>query len=281
MAPLPHLGSAVDDVCLVRSMYSEHNNHTEGLVLLNTGKIFPGRPARGSWVSYGLGTENQNLPGLHRAARPGGLQHQRHPPLAERLGCRRCSAARRSPRRASPCGTCSRRPPCRRKSGADEPRLLARSERGTPQGIPARVGAGSRGSATTNSRRGCSSRPGAVLDLSKESGPTGEVYGLDDPMTAGYGLRCLMARRLVESGVRFVQVFPPVKPQSQPWDAHNNVKLDNEAICADGPPLRRADPGPKARGFLESTIVLWSGEFGRLPVSQNGPGGTITETPSA
>jgi uncharacterized protein (DUF1501 family) len=99
------------------------------------------------------------------------------------------------------------------------------------------------------------------------------MYGLDHPTTAGYGLRCLMARRLVESGVRFVQVFPPVKPQFQPWDAHTNVKTENEAICAQcDRPSAALIKDLKARGLLDTTIVLWSGEFGRLPVSQNGSG---------
>jgi hypothetical protein len=112
-----------------------------------------------------------------------------------------------------------------------------------------------------------------VLDLSRESGPTRQMYGLDDPVTAGYGLRCLMARRLIESGVRFVQVFPPVKPQSQPWDAHTNVKTENEAICARTDlPSAALIKDLKARGLLESTVVVWAGEFGRLPVSQNGTG---------
>jgi uncharacterized protein (DUF1501 family) len=82
-----------------------------------------------------------------------------------------------------------------------------------------------------------------------------------------------MARRLVESGVRFVQVFPPVKPQFQPWDAHTNVKTENEGICAQCDlPSTALIKDLKSRGLLESTIVLWSGEFGRLPVSQNGKG---------
>src|SRR5687768_14508798 len=114
---------------------------------------------------------------------------------------------------------------------------------------------------------------GKVFEVAGESAATRKLYGLDDAKTAGYGTRCLMARRLVESGVRFVQVFPPVKPQLQPWDAHTNTKRENEDIC------RKCDQPSaaliidlKQRGLLESTIVLWSGEFGRLPVSQNEKG---------
>src|SRR5437660_7021064 len=109
---------------------------------------------------------------------------------------------------------------------------------------------------------------GELLDLAREPASSRKLYGLDDPTTAGYGLRCLMARRLIEAGVRFVQVFPPVKPQFQPWDAHANVKDENEAICARTDlPSAGLIKDLKSRGLLESTIVLWAGEFGRLPVS--------------
>src|SRR2546430_2264347 len=114
---------------------------------------------------------------------------------------------------------------------------------------------------------------GGLLDLSKEPASVRKLYGLDNAETAGYGLRCLMARRLVENGVRFVQVFPPVKPQFQPWDAHGNVKTENEAICAKCDlPSAGLIKDLRSRGLLDSTIVIWSGEFGRLPVSQNGSG---------
>ena len=111
------------------------------------------------------------------------------------------------------------------------------------------------------------------MDLSHETAATQKLYGLDNPETAGYGLRCLMARRLIETGVRFVQIFPPVKPQFQPWDSHTNVKTENEAICAKTDlPSAGLITDLKQRGLLDSTVVLWSGEFGRLPVSQNGSG---------
>ena len=114
---------------------------------------------------------------------------------------------------------------------------------------------------------------GAALDLGNETAATQKLYGLDNPETQGYGTRLLMARRLVESGVRFVQVMPPVKPQFQPWDAHTNVKTENEAITAKTDlPSAGLIKDLKSRGMLDSTIVLWTGEFGRLPVSQNGKG---------
>ena len=112
-----------------------------------------------------------------------------------------------------------------------------------------------------------------VLDLSRESEVTKKAYGLDNPITAPYGKRCLMARRLVEAGVRFVQVFPPIKPSFQPWDSHSNVKTELQDICArTDQPSTALVQDLKSRGLLDQTVVAWGGEFGRLPVSQNGKG---------
>ena len=268
---IPHLGSVADDVCLVRSMYSEHNNHTEGLVLLNTGKIFPGRPALGSWVSYALGTANRNLPGYIVLRDPEGyntsgtLLWQNGWLPADHRGT---EVSTQGPpilhlRPATPVDPAARAADLdalaklneeHRKRHPHEPDLEARIKN---YELAARMQLAA----------------GDVLDLARESDKTKAMYGLDHPETAGYGLRCLMARRLVESGVRFVQVFPPVKPQFQPWDAHTNVKTENEAICGKcDRPSAALVKDLQQRGLLESTVVLWSGEFGRLPVSQNGSG---------
>ena len=109
-----------------------------------------------------------------------------------------------------------------------------------------------------------------VLDISKESEATKKLYGLDNPVTASYGLRCLMARRLIEAGVRFVQIHPePV----QPWDHHSNIKKNMLEICAKtDQPTAALLKDVKDRGLLESTILLWAGEFGRLPTTENSDG---------
>jgi uncharacterized protein (DUF1501 family) len=268
---LPHLGSVADELCLVRSMVSEHNNHTEGLVLLNTGKIFPGRPALGSWVSYGLGTENQNLPAYVVLRDPEGyntsgalLWQNGWLPAMHRgteVGTRGTPVLNLHP----PAGAS----PATRRDNLD---LLAKLNEEHRRHYPHDSELEARIRNYELAAR-MQLAAGDLLDLSKESDATRKLYGLDDPTTTGYGLRCLMARRLVESGVRFVQVFPPVKPQFQPWDAHSNVKTENEAICAKCDlPSAALIKDLKARGLLDSTIVLWSGEFGRLPVSQNGSG---------
>ena len=268
---LPHLGSAADDFCMVRSMYSEHNNHTEGLVLLNTGKIFPGRPALGSWVSYGLGTENENLPAYLVLRDPEG--YNTSGTLLWQNGW--LPAVHRGTEIAtvgSPVLNLQPPTPVPDPLRRNQLELLSQLNREQLSKYPDESDLEARISNYELAAR-MQLATGDLLDLSKETAETKRMYGLENPDSAGYGTRCLMARRLVESGVRFVQVFPPVKPQFQPWDAHSNTKTENEAIC------KRCDQPSgalikdlKQRGLLDSTIVIWSGEFGRLPVSQNGLG---------
>ena len=109
----------------------------------------------------------------------------------------------------------------------------------------------------------------SALDLKQESKATRAAYGLDNPVTAAYGSRVLMARRLVEAGVRFVQVFPPVSPSSQPWDNHNNLPRDLPNICRQtDQPSAALVKDLKRRGLLDEVMVMWTGEFGRLPISE-------------
>jgi hypothetical protein len=268
---IPHLGSIADELCMIRSMHTEHNNHTEALVMFNTGKIFPGRPALGSWISYALGTENQNLPAYIVLRDPEGyntsgtlLWQNGWLPAAHRgteVSTKGAPVLDLHPAEAAPASV--------QRENLD---LLAklnehhRREYPFESDLEARI---------RNYELAARMQLAAedLLDLSKESAATKNLYGLDNPTTAGYGLRCLMARRLIESGVRFVQIFPPVKPQFQPWDSHSNVKTELEKICAACDlPSAALIRDLKARGLLENTIVIWSGEFGRLPVSQNGSG---------
>jgi hypothetical protein len=268
---IPHLGSIADDMCLVRSMYSGHNNHTEALVMMNTGKIFPGRPALGCWVSYALGTENQNLPSYIVLRDPEGYntsgtllwQNGWIPALYRGTEVSTKGAPVLNLQPATPRSLQSQR------QNLDFLARLNEEHRGRypeESELEARI-------RNYELAARMQLAAGAALDLSNETESTRKLYGLDNPETQGYGTRLLMARRLVESGVRFVQVMPPVKPQFQPWDTHVNVKTENEAICGKTDlPSAALVKDLKARGLLDETIVLWTGEFGRLPVSQNGSG---------
>jgi hypothetical protein len=265
---IPHIGSLADDICLVRSMYSEHNNHTEALVLMSTGKIFQGRPALGSWISYALGAENQDLPAYVVLRDSAGYntsgtllwQNGWLPALY-----RGTEFASKGPpvlnlQPAVPTPTEVQRENLDYLAKLNE---LHRRDYPSESELEARI-------RNYELAARMQLAAGDALDLGREGESTRKAYGLDDPVTADYGARCLMARRLVELGVRFVQIYPPV---GQPWDAHANVKDENVTICGQTDlPAAALVNDLKARGLLDETIVLWTGEFGRLPVSQNGKG---------
>lgn len=265
---LPGLGSVADEMCLVRSMHTENNNHPQALRLFLTGKIFPGRPTLGAWVSYGLGTENQNLPSFVALRDPKGynsggslnwdngwlpavyrateFQSQGAPILNLRPGVPLAPGAQAS--------DLALLADLNRRHAALHPLEQDLEARIRHYELAARM--------QLSAER--------ALDLSDETEATQKLYGMDSPATADYGKRCLMARRLVESGVRFVQLDAPVRT---PWDSHSNLKQGIDEIAAKvDRPAAALIRDLKQRGLLETTIIVWGGEFGRLPVSQNGNG---------
>lgn len=268
---VPHLGGVADDLCMIRSMHTEHNNHPEGLTMIQTGKIFPGRPAMGSWISYALGTENQNLPAYIVLRDPAGYSTSGKmvwssgwlPALYQGV---EFSSSGTPVHHLSPSHPM---PPGAQRDNLDLLALMnAEHKRTHPQEteLEARI---------QNYELAARMQLAAaeILDLSKESDATKKLYGLDNPITVGYGTRCLMARRLVESGVRFIQIFPPLVPSVQPWDNHNNLKNDLQSICAQtDQPSAALVKDLKSRGLLDTTIVMWTGEFGRLPITENDNG---------
>ena len=268
---VPALGSVADELCLVRSMMSEHNNHTEALVLMNTGKIFPGRPALGSWISYGLGSENGNLPAYVVLRDPAGyntsgtLLWQNGWLPARHRGTEIACEGSPVPNLETPPGVSA-------AARRDDLRFLARLNERHRRRYPENTELEARIRNYELAAR-MQLEAADLLDLDAETPAMRRLYGLDVETTANYGRRCLMARRLVEAGVRFVQIFPPLKPQFQPWDAHTDTRKENESICAQCDlPSAALITDLRQRGLLDSTIVLWAGEFGRLPISQNETG---------
>src|SRR5262245_49906587 len=265
---MPHLGAIADDICLVRSMYTEHNNHTEALVMMSTGKLFQGRPSVGAWISYALGTVNQNLPAYVVLRDPAGYNTSGKlvwtsgwlPALYQgtEFSSKGAPVLNLQPAVPQPDGV--------QRDGME---FLATLNREHQRRYPRESELEARIQNYELAAR-MQLKAGEVLDISKESAATQKLYGLDNPTTASYGTRCLLARRLIEVGVRFVQVFPPV---GQPWDAHGDTKGENEKICGTTDlPVAGFIRDMKSRGLLDQTVVLWTGEFGRLPVSQNGKG---------
>ncbi|WP_298860847.1 DUF1501 domain-containing protein [uncultured Gimesia sp.] len=264
---LPHTASIADELTLVRSMTTESVDHEAALRLIHTGKFSPGWPTWGSWVIYGLGAENQNLPAYVVLSDPGGLpiDGTKNWTSGWLPAIYQGSMFRTG---ASPVANLTH--PSLVTPAAQKRQLEFLKQLNTlhnelyPQNseLQARV------KNYEIAARMQTAVP-AVLDITAETKATQKMYGIDNPTTAEYGRRCLMARRLVESGVRFVQLFL----NGQPWDTHSNNAKNLKGLCArTDQPSAALVKDLKQRGLLDSTIVLWTGEFGRLPISQGKDG---------
>jgi hypothetical protein len=232
---------------------------------MNTGLPRPGFPSAGSWITYGLGSENRNLPGYVVLGNTDGVKGG---PLS--WGAGYLPAAYQ--------GTLFR------SQGnpilnLDRPRGVSRECQRAQLDLMQRLNgehlAGHEGEAELLARiqsfelaYRMQAEAREVLDLSKEPAETRALYGIDQPQSRSVGTKCLMARRLVESGVRFVQVYSDGE-----WDAHNNLTKNHTEHCAaTDTPIDGLLTDLKRRGLWDSTLVIWGGEFGRMPVSQNGDG---------
>ncbi|QDV50024.1 DUF1501 domain-containing protein [Gimesia fumaroli] len=262
---LPHLGEIVDDVCLIRSMHTGANGHEVSIRYFHGGiPGVVGRPNLGSWLVYGLGTESQNLPAYMVLTDPGGLpvdgvtnwSNGFMPSLFQGTVLRP-----KEPRILNLDAPAH----LRGSLQAQNLELLQELNRKHYEKHPHESDLEARISSYELAARMQTSAREA-LDLSQETKATQEMYGMDDPKTREYGTRCLIARRLVERGVRFIQLFHG----GQPWDNHSSIITGLPGICG------RTDKPSAAlvkdlmqRGMLESTLVHWGGEIGRLPVTQS------------
>jgi hypothetical protein len=265
---LPHIAECADDLAVIRSCWADSVNHPQAVYQMNTGTVLMGKPSLGSWVGYGLGTENQNLPAFVVLPDPaGGIKGG---PPAYGSGFLPASYQ----------GTVMR--------GGDSPILDLRPTGGLSgdrqRGVLDLVGRlnahhleprhddrelSARMLTYELAYRMQSAAPEAV-DLARESNATKRLYGLDDPVTAEFGTRCLLARRLVERGVRFVQLY---SGDVTGWDAHDDVETNHRRMCQKTDrPVAGLLTDLKRLGLLESTLVIWGGEFGRMPMSEQGRG---------
>jgi hypothetical protein len=264
---LPHTGQVADDITLVRSMTTTSVDHESALRLIHSGSFFAGKPSVGSWIVYGLGSMREELPAYVVLSDPGGLpvDGTKNWSAGFLPAVYQGTAFRPTGSPVLHLDTPADVVPEARRRQLDFLRSLNADHLGRhPENseLEARI---------TNyelAARMQTSVPEA-LDISHESKETQALYGLDHPETAEYGKRCLIARRLIERGVRFVQVFL----SGQPWDTHNKNAETLKGLCArTDKPSAALVQDLKRRGLLDSTIVLWTGEFGRLPVSQGTDG---------
>jgi hypothetical protein len=263
----PHVASHIDDICVVRSMMHEDPNHTGGCFLMNAGDRVFSRPSVGAWVTYGLGSENQNLPGFV-AIGPG-------QPLegARQYGNAFLPAVHQATfvsDMKDPIRNLRDRPVAldRQRLELDALKQLNefhRQDRSEDSRLSARI------ESFELAYRMQAEAPDA-FDLGKETAETLRLYGIGSEPTDAFGRQCLLARRLSERGVRFVQLFD-TQGGFQPWDQHDKLKASLTANAARTDlPVAGLLADLKKRGLLDDTLVIWGGEFGRTPTAQGNDG---------
>ncbi len=261
----PYMRDCMDDVCLIRSLHGDHNDHAQATLGIHTGSVTFARPSMGSWVSYGMGTTNQNLPSFVVLA-----------PKLPYAGSQVWSsdflpgahAGTRVLAGAEPIPDLNRRAPSARVQEL-ELGLLEKINQKHQQNrmsdpmLAARI-------KSFETAFGMQSAMPDVLDLSKETDATLKLYGLERGSTKGFAWQCLVARRMVERGVRFVELIDV--GSSNNWDAHGNMKGHAPLARNVDQPIAGLLKDLKSRGMLEDTLVVWTSEFGRTPTPDSPDG---------
>jgi len=258
----PQTAQRADDLCVIRSMVTDDPNHPGGCLLMHTGERVSSRPSLGAWVTYGLGSENQDLPG-YVAIGPGPIIEG-----ARQYGASFLPAAYQGTFVSNPdqplknmSGSTGRDRQRRELDALMQLNELHRSDRTDDGRLSARI------QSFELAYRMQAAAPDA-FSLIGETPETGRLYGIDQPQTEPFGKQCLLARRLVERGVRFVQLYH-TSGGFQPWDQHGDLKNGHEknALATDRP-IAGLLFDLKQRGLLEDTLVIWGGEFGRTPACE-------------
>jgi hypothetical protein len=263
----PHTAQHVDEMSIIRSCWADGLNHVGSVCQMNTGSILAGRPSMGAWVTYGLGTANKNLPAFVV------LLDDKEP-----VGGPKDWSAGFLP--ATYQGTQLRqgdtpilhlKPPNGITDDEQRSKLefLRQINSEFDNRHPGETEMEARIASYELAYQMQSSGPEAV-DLTKESEATKNLYGLDDPATAAFGKNCLLARRLVERGVRFIELYAG---SGSGWDAHTDIEGNHTKRCrASDKPIAGLIADLKSRGLLDDTLVVWGGEFGRTPFNEKGDG---------
>jgi len=259
----PHLSKCADDLCVIRSMHTDVPNHEPGLIIMHSGVQQPTRPSIGSWVTYGLGTENQNLPGYV-------VLGPRRPVVGPHLwsnsflpGAYQGMSVNTQDMQVDRLVTNLKHPTLGRADQRRQLDLLAglnrlhADQRQQDAALEAQIQA-------MEVAFSMQLEASEAFDISQETQATRDLYG--DTL---FGRQCLLARRLSERGVRFVTSYYLTPGGNQPWDTHSNNDDGHRKLCADSDRATAALlTDLKQRGLLEETLVIWTGEFGRTPYAQ-------------
>jgi hypothetical protein len=265
---LPHTAQCVDDICVLRGCKGDSVTHPESVYMMNTGSILMGRPSMGAWVAYGLGTESQNMPAYVVLPDPQGWVKGGAPAWGNGY----LPAAYQGTVLAGGATPIRYLNPPAGINASQQRRTLDLVNRLNQEHLRPRADdseLAARIAAYELAFRMQAHAP-EVVDTTRESQGTRRLYGLDRPGTAEFGMRCLLARRMVERGVRFVQVYCG---DTNGWDGHSDVDGNHARLCAQSDlPIAGLLRDLKSRGLLDSTLVIWGGEFGRTPMTEGTTG---------
>tara|TARA_B100001123_G_scaffold82285_1_gene93832 strand:+ start:653 stop:1984 length:1332 start_codon:yes stop_codon:yes gene_type:complete len=262
---LPHMAKHADSLCVLRGCHGDSVNHPQSVYQMNTGSILMGKPSVGSWVAYGLGSENRDMPSFVVLPDPrGGLKGG--PPA---WGSGFLPATYQGTTLRS--GTnpiLNLKPPAYRDNTAfirflRHANLAHLAKRDHDDTLKARID-------SYELAFRMQTKAPDIVDISSESAAVKKLYALESEQTAEFGTRCLLARRMLERGVRFVQLY---SGDTGGWDAHKNVLDNHTAWCGrTDRPISGLFDDLKARGLWDDTLIIWGGEFGRMPMSEQGTG---------
>jgi hypothetical protein len=259
----PEVGSCIDDICVIRSMYTDNPNHEPGLLLMNSGNMQPIRPSMGSWLTYALGTDNQNLPGFIVLC-PGkpvvGPQLWSNSFLPGIFQGTHINNRTIDPRSIIRDVNNRWLPPAAQRAQLDllqEMNQIHLEQRGRDEQLEARI-------ASLEMAFRMQGAAQEAFDITQESAASRQRYGDGEFANA-----CLIARRLAERGVRVTQIY---YGNNQPWDDHTDIANHRNHARASDRPIAALLRDLKARGLFEDTLVIWGGEFGRTPMSQGAKG---------
>lgn len=267
----PNLAKKVDDIAFLHSMTADSPIHGSAMLMMNSGRILSGSPCLGSWITYGLGSENQDLPGFVVMLDPRGG------PIsgAKNWSCGYMPASYQATIMRSQGTPILNLAPPVGMSSATQRKLLATLETYNREHLAPRGDNTDLAARIANYELAFRMQMAApeATEIDKETPATQELYGMNQPVSAPFGRQCLLARRLVERGVRCVQIYSGGNHNDANWDAHGDLKKNHDLHAAETDrPIAGLLHDLKQRGLLEKTLVVWGGEFGRQPVAEYAKG---------